>query len=574
MGQQDISIYELVAKLKRGDIQLPEMQRQYVWQKTRVRDLLDSLYRGYPSGTILTWETDEEKEIETRDFAVDVDKKNLGRRRFELLLDGQQRLTSLSAILNGELVHVRGRKRPIEILFNLRHPDNLEEITEVNEDEETEDDTDADPDESTTDANDDEILKRFDRMAFVVHTSKLASLPYWISVTDVFKESSDRLLLKKKGITTEDENYDMYSERLKKLRDIKNYTYRVHVLDRDKSYEEVTEIFVRVNSLGAKLRSSDLALAQITAKWKGSLQIFQEFEKECIKLHFDVGLAIHLKNLVVFATGQSRFKIVGNLSKYQLESAWEEAKEGMRFALNYLQSNAEINSHALLSSPFIIIALAAYGHSKGYELTQEENDSLRYWVLTASAKGRYSRGSTESFLDQDVAMLRRGKGIDALLQNLKTQVGRLEVLPSDLENRNRRSAYFKTMFMAFRKDEARDWLDKFVISHKHWGSRHALQGHHIFPRAVLKNLPGHKVNDICNLAFISARTNKWIGKRKPSDYLHEVIEKTNPGELSKQCIPNDKSLWKLEAYDDFLKERRKLVAERLNQFLGHQESKL
>ena len=69
MGEQYISINELVAEIERGEIRLPEMQRQYVWKNTRVRDLLDSLYRGYPSGTILTWKTDEE--AETRDFAVE-----------------------------------------------------------------------------------------------------------------------------------------------------------------------------------------------------------------------------------------------------------------------------------------------------------------------------------------------------------------------------------------------------------------------------------------------------------------------------------------------------------------------
>ena len=138
MGQQDLSIDELVKKIERGDIRLPEMQRQYVWQKTRVRDLLDSLYREYPSGTILTWETDEG--VVTRDFAVGQDETNTT--NFQLLLDGQQRLTSLSAILRGKPVHVRGRKKPIDILFNLEHPENLEEITEVFENEEAEDDTD------------------------------------------------------------------------------------------------------------------------------------------------------------------------------------------------------------------------------------------------------------------------------------------------------------------------------------------------------------------------------------------------------------------------------------------------
>ena len=569
MGQQDISVYELVAKIKRGDIRLPEMQRQYVWQQTRVRDLLDSLYRGYPSGTILTWETDEEKEIETRDFAFD--QKNLERRRFELLLDGQQRLTSLLAILNGEPIHVRGRKRPVDILFNLKHPENLEEITEVNEDEKTE--NAATFDENTTDATEGEILKGFDRMAFVVHTSKLANRPHWVSVTEVFQENSDRLLLKKKGITMDDANYDMYSDRLKKLRDIKNYNYRVHVLDRNKSYEEVTEIFVRVNSLGVKLRSSDLALAQITAKWKGSLKIFQEFDKECIKkLNFDLGIATHLKNLMAFATGQSQFKTVGSLSKEKLETAWEEAKKGMRFALNFLKSNTEVDSAALLSSPFIIITLAAYGYSKNYKLTLRENARLRYWVLVANAKGRYSKGSSATLLDQDLGALHKGKDTEELLRFIEKQVGRLEISLNDLEGRDRRSAYFRMMFMAFRRDGARDWLDKFILSQKHWGAQHALQGHHIFPQAILKekDLSNQKINDICNLAFISAGTNKWINKKEPSVYLPEVIEMTGLDELNKQCIPEDPSLWKVEAYDDFLAKRRELVVNRLNQFLNHE----
>jgi hypothetical protein len=95
------------------------MQRRYVWPATRVRDLVDSLYRGYPSGTILVWET--EREMPSRDLAVNQASNPF--RGHKLLLDGQQRLTSLSAILRGEPVVVRGKKRAIEILFNLNHPD-------------------------------------------------------------------------------------------------------------------------------------------------------------------------------------------------------------------------------------------------------------------------------------------------------------------------------------------------------------------------------------------------------------------------------------------------------------------
>jgi uncharacterized protein with ParB-like and HNH nuclease domain len=114
MPKTDISVRELVDKVQHGELTLPEMQRRYVWPATRVRDLLDSLYRGYPSGTILVWETDEE--IETRELAVK-SSKNVTTSQKLLLLDGQQRITSLSAILSGEPVHVRGRKRPINILL-------------------------------------------------------------------------------------------------------------------------------------------------------------------------------------------------------------------------------------------------------------------------------------------------------------------------------------------------------------------------------------------------------------------------------------------------------------------------
>ena len=564
MGQQDLKIHELVAKIERGDIRLPEMQRQYVWHKTRVRDLLDSLYRGYPSGTILTWETDEN--VATRDFAVD---QAMEGKSFQLLLDGQQRLTSLSALIRGQPLHVRDRKRPIDILFNLEHPDTLDIITEVNEDDDT--------DEETEEASEDELLRRSDRMAFVVSSRKLAALPHWVSVTKVFDESSDAPFLMAAGVTTmQDYRYNKYSARLKQLRSIRDYQYRVHILDRDKSYEEVTEIFVRVNSLGAKLRGSDLALAQITATWRDSLKIFQEFEEYCKDCGFDLGLGLHLRNLVSFATGQSRFRAVSGLSRVRIEDGWKAAKQGMEFALNFLQSNTGIDSPALLSSPFVIISIAYFGHTKDYDLTPLESQLLRYWVLVANAKARYSRGSSETLLDQDLAAIRRGAEIPGLIQLLRTQVGRLDVLPGDLENRNSRSAYFKTMFLAFREQGATDWRDQLVISLKHSGARHSLQFHHIFPEGVLKNydLQTAEINDICNLSFISGKTNRKISDKEPSVYLPQIIGKQGKDAITKQSIPTQEALWEIGTYREFLTQRRQLVATRLNEFLGHEVAKV
>jgi uncharacterized protein with ParB-like and HNH nuclease domain len=95
LSKAEASVEDLVRKIERGGLALPEMQRQYVWRASRVRDLFDSLYRDYPSGTILLWETDEA--VPTRDFAVG--QRPSAFRSRQLLLDGQQRLTSLSALI-------------------------------------------------------------------------------------------------------------------------------------------------------------------------------------------------------------------------------------------------------------------------------------------------------------------------------------------------------------------------------------------------------------------------------------------------------------------------------------------
>src|SRR6266404_1497285 len=315
MAKAEASVEELVSMIERGELRLPEMQRRYVWRSTRVRDLLDSLYRGYPSGAILLWETDEI--VPLQDFAVAQQANPYQSTR--LLLDGQQRLTSLSSVIRGEPVSVRGRKRPIDLLFNLEHPEELRVVTEVNED--VDDDDELIEDEA--DSSEDELMARFNKMTFVVATKKLQNMPQWASVSDVFKTDEDAPFLERAGIEkVSDPKFRMYSQRLARLRGIRKYIYRMDVLERRLSYDEVTEIFVRVNSLGAKLRSSDLALAQITAKWRSSLAVFQEFQKECAKQGFDLDLGLYLKNLVAFATGQSRFLTVINLTKDKLQDSW------------------------------------------------------------------------------------------------------------------------------------------------------------------------------------------------------------------------------------------------------------
>lgn len=570
MQQQNIPIGTLVDMYKRGELRLPEIQRHYVWQGTRVRDLLDSLYRGYPSGSILMWETDEA--VPTRDFAIQTDTTAFAGRK--LLLDGQQRLTSLTAVINGDPINVRGRKRPIDILFNLEHPEGPPtDGAEVRSDEEspTAAEDEVPDEEEDPDAAEQGLQEKLSRRTFVVASKSLSQQPNWISVSQVFRTSGDTEILKKAGITSlDDPRLELYSQRLKKLRAIRDYQYVVHVLERAMSYEEVTEIFVRVNSLGAKLRSSDLALAQMTSRWPNLLKELEAFQEECEKSYFSIDLGQLVRAIVVFATRQCLFRSVASTKVDDLKKGWQQAQEGLRFALNFLRTNAGIEDESLLSSPMFIHTLAAVSRVKDNKLTAEQCSQLLHWLLVANARGRYSRGSTETLLNEDLAIVFRGGSIQALMDPVKRQFGRLHVEAGDLAGRGVNSPLFSLAYLALKASGAKDWYSGLGLSLTHQGRLHFIQWHHVIPKSLLKErgYETGEINEIANMAFITGQTNRRISNKQATEYLADVAKKQGPDALLSQCVPTDPALWSTDRYKDFLQFRRAALAERMNQFIA------
>ena len=574
MKKQDISVGSLIDMIQRGELQLPEIQRHYVWRAPRVRDLLDSLYRGYPSGSVLVWETD--RAVPTRDLQVHERPTNGAPTK--LLLDGQQRLTSLAAVLSGKPIHVRGRKRPIDILFNLDHPDGPPvEASDIESDAESLlDDKDEPAADDEDDDNDDDLQGRLQKRTFVVASKQLAQLPNWVSVTEVFKQSGDRDFLKKAGVVGfDDPRYDRYSERLKRLRALRDYLYVMHVLERELSYEEVAEIFVRVNSLGAKLRSSDLALAQISARWPGLLAVIEAFQEECEERWFTLDTGLLVRTMVVFATKQPKFTSVGSIPVERMKEAWEQAKDGLRFAINFLRANAGIEDESLLSAPSLIIPLAVFSRLKDNRITDEEGRDLLYWLLAANSRGRYSRGSSETLLAEDLATLFRGEPPSVLIETLRRQFGRLHIEPDDLKGRGARSPLFSLAYLALKAAGARDWHTGLGLSLTHQGQLHFIQWHHIFPKAVLKKHEYEKAetNEIANMAFISGQTNRRLSAKPPAEYFPKIIEHHGPTALSSQAIPADPKLHEVESYREFLAERRRELARVMNEHLERTRTK-
>lgn len=567
MNKQDVSVENLVDMYKRQELQLPELQRRYVWRASRVRDLLDSLYRGYPSGSILVWETDDA--VPTRTPAIAQERSPF--RSHKLLLDGQQRLTSLTAVLSGEPVKVRGRKHPIDVLFNLEHPEGIAEPTEVDGDTEplVSDEDDVDDDEG--DDDEDDFQSRLQQRTFVVASKVLARQPNWVSVTQVFSGTSDRDLLKRAGVASfDDPRYEKYTRRLARLRAIKTYMYVMQVLGRDMSYEEVAEIFVRVNSLGMKLRGSDLALAQISAKWRGCLDELEAYQEECEKSSFTLDTGLLVRAMMVFATKQPKFARVGTTSVDALKDGWAAARQGLDYAINFLRENAGIEDETLLSSPMLMIPIAVFSHERGERLSRDEEQALLYWLHVANARGRYSRGSAETLLAEDLNILFRGGAPGDLLEPIRRLFGRLEVSAADLAGRPSRSPLFPLAYLALKARGAKDWETGLGISLVTRGRQHVIQYHHIFPKALLREASYDlgEINEIANLAFVAGRTNQRLGRKSPEQYFPEIVRRRGREALESQLIPLDPSLLRVENYRAFLEARRALMAEAINDHIA------
>ncbi|MEX2143939.1 MAG: hypothetical protein WD740_05035 [Anaerolineales bacterium] len=396
------------------------------------------------------------------------------------------------------------------------------------------------------------------------------STPYWVSVSDIYK-LDQAILLQKAGITSfEDPLFRKYSERIQRVKNIENYLYSMHILDSTMSYEEATEIFVRVNSLGVKLRSSDLALAQISSKWPGFIQLMEDYVSEFdndADFLFDW---ILVRLTTIFATKQSRFKTIGRIPKPKLEKAWKRAKDGLTYSVNFLRNNAKLESLSFLSAAFLIIPIAVYAELHNGELNVSEEKKLLRWFYFAHLRGHYSVGSSETVLDSDLSVLFNNKGLDALFDNLEKHVNKTYLDIEDIRGRGIRSPVFTMLYFVLRHNGAKDWISGLQMSEKVLGDANKIENHHIFPKSLLSKhgIGTKEINEIANIAFIGGKTNRRILDKEPSKYFEkDIIPKRGEEALTSQLVPLDRELWKIKNYDKFLNYRRNESVKSINHFL-------
>ena len=521
---QDREIQSLVNDVKEGRLLLPEMQRGYIWKSTQVRDLFDSLYHEYPTGELLIWQTNKFPYM----HPAAVRGVEKGAYRPQLLLDGQQRLTSLTSILFGDPVTVRDRSRFVDIVFNVFDDDEPFEV------------------------------------ATAIHRPQAG----WVSLTKLFTKGTMAVFNDLK-LDLSDPAAQAAHDRLTRLNSIKQYRYRINVLE-DLDYAKVTEIFVRINSGGTRLNSADLTLAQISSRWHGVTNELREYRQKVKDLGWELDNAILLRVLTAILTNQSSLSQLfrsgrEHLTVDELRAAWTRAKPAMDKALQFLIQNCLIDRLDMLPTNYILVPLAVFYDRFGENVSEREARMLQRWLYMALIWARYS-GSTETNLNQDLTALSKDEQpIQRMIQNIEDKVGHNRLLlERALQDELSNSPFMVMAYVLARRNGAKDWFSGVAI-----GGKQPLEYHHIFPKALLtgrydSRAQGRVVNQVANLAFISGRANNAIAAKAPETYLPTIEE----ARLRAQYVPLDQSLWTLDRYEDFVRERRQLLADAINDLLA------
>jgi len=505
-------IRDLVSRIDKEEILLPEIQRGYVWKPPKVAALIDSLYRRYPSGSLLLWETGEH--VELRGIAITgPDGKPMNPPQY--LIDGQQRLTSLHRVFNG---HENAR-----IVFNVE-------------------------------------TERFQNESAATKKD-----PRWIPVHSLLSGDIDTYtLVDELKQSLPDIEPKVLSDRLDRVRKIADYHYFVEILN-DLAYEEVADIFVRVNSKGVTLRAVDLALATLSARWRGVVAKLEEESRQWRLSGYDaISVSFLARCLAAMATEVGGFRGFASAPLPSLEEGWRRAQRGIEHLVPLLKNNAKIATSELLPSDIALVPLVAFlGLRPEKPLAADDADAMIYWLFAAFIKGRYS-GSTETVLAQDLAAVRSQEPLEALYRNLGLLGERVIVRPDQLAGRGVKSPYFLLSYLVAQNAGARDWWYGVDICTDGKGS-FKLEYHHIHPRATLSNLYGRsEINDLANLAFISSRANKKISDRSPARYFPELGD----AELVPHFVPTDPELRVPDTYPAFIRERRRLLADAMTSLLN------
>ena len=524
-----MKVSTILDKIDNGSMALPQFQRGYVWNGTQVRDLMDSMYLGHPVGSLLAWNTDP-------DEGVVRGGQDIASGAVQLLLDGQQRITSLYGIIRGAPPPFfdGSRKAFTGLHFHLDH------------------------------SGDDQ------KFAFWQPT-RMKDDPLWIDVTQLMQRGNEgvwRYLERLRDIPdATEERREQWFGRITQLLAVREKELHIEEVTGNRTLEDVVGIFNRVNSGGTKLSKGDLALAKICAKWPDARDRMKGLLQRWSSEGYHFSLDWLLRNVNAVVTGEAEFDRLDSKVISDVQHGLDRAEHGIERVLNLIADRLGLDHNQALFGKNALPIMVHYIDRRSNLMDGAEQDRLLYWYFQSAMWGRFS-GSTETALNQDLRLLKElDGGIERLIEQLRLSRGSLHIEPGHFVGHTRGARFYPVLYALTRSGEARDWGTGEVLKKALLGKMSALEMHHIFPKALLrKDYHYREVNAIANYCFLTKDTNIRIGARPPSEYFPE-IEAKHPGALESQWIPMDRELWKAENYPQFLKERQRLLADAANRML-------
>lgn len=538
-----MQIREILDGIKNLSMVMPEFQREYVWSLDNAKQLMVSLFKGYPTGSLLFWQAKADDIPEIKNNAVD--RSKLG--SVQVILDGQQRITTLYLLIKGEIPPYY---KESDLMYDPRH-----------------------------------LYFNLKSGEFLYYMKKkMDGNQLWQNVVDSFDISKVNAVRVAKAVNDKNKNesfeelIEKINDNLNKLRQIEHIDYPVQTVPSNARIDEAIDVFDRVNSKGTKLTDAELVLTHITGKWSHARRIIKEKMATMEKEGFTLNLDLVTRFMVVSLTGSALFDKNAkldfeNFTEDTYREAWEKVSKSLDYLIPVLKQDGLISSSNDMNTLNVMVPIMARLLKHDISLSQDMKLGYLYWMFLALIWSRYS-GQTDQRLDKDVYIsINSQNPIDELVYEIQDQRGRIEVQPTDLEGRGSGHPLYRMLYIITKWNRAVDWSNGSSI-HGTIGDYYSIQSHHIFPQDVLykngyisKNHIGQKkVNEIANRAFITRDTNYQISNKAPSDYLAAITDKY-PGILKKHLIPEDKSLWIVENYEKFLEVRRSLIAGRINEFL-------
>jgi hypothetical protein len=579
----------LLTWVKSGEIAIPEIQRPFVWDATQVRNLLDSLYQGYPIGYLIDWRNPT---VKLKDGTPSAGKR--------ILIDGQQRITALMAALLGmevltkdyETVRIRIAFHPQQEIFEVSNPAIRKDV---------------------------------------------AWLP---DIAEIFSPSA-KLLQITKAYTSANPGVDEDSlfSTLERLRKIVNNHVGVIELSDDLDIETVAEIFIRVNSAGSQLNQADFAMSKISVNetyggnalrkaidyfchlaiapdfygviqkndlafakteyfsqmsWmrKENDDIYDPSYSDMLRVAFTTEFRRgKLQDLVALLSGRNF-----DTKQYEdaiIQDSFTRMKAAvLRFMnethfkrfLMIIRSAGFVDASMIGSQNALSVGYILYLTLRDQKLPAEEIERLvRRWFVMSILTGRYS-GSPESTIDYDIRQI-DAQGIasysDSLIRGELSDAFWNAGLPQSMDTSASSSPYFRVFQAAQIKLNDKGFLSRDITVRELIEVKSDV--HHVFPRDYLKKqgMTRGQYNQIANYVVAQSEINIAIGKKEPSVYIAQVVDQCNGGKkrygnitdldelrdnFRMNCIPKGVEKMGFEDYPLFLDTRRKLMAQKIKKY--------